>query len=261
MTRGQGKMPVALAKKILDEVGQIAPDTKLWLTFYGEPTLIADRVAYLAQYAAKRGCRDIRLNTNASRLSPDAAEVLLDCGITDIILSLDAVTPAVYDLVRHPAFFDKVTQNSLFLIRRAKEIGSNVRIHAQFVNGPKNAHELSAFSQRWLDEGVAVKIKDYIHWTVPVDDPQPQWRIACPWAFTTFVALWDGRVACCGADFDARHCHGNLYQNNITELWNGPMRVFRELHLRHQFKALPDICSSCGDWNVTISEVRCAPPS
>src|SRR5690242_9076609 len=52
MTRAKGKMPVDLAKKVLGEVASISPDTKVWLSFYGEPTLITSRVAYLAQYGA-----------------------------------------------------------------------------------------------------------------------------------------------------------------------------------------------------------------
>lgn len=259
MTRPKGKMPIELAKKILSEVASTAPETKVWLSFYGEPTLITSRVAYLAQYGAKLGCRDIRLNTNASHLNSDGVEMLLDCGITDIFVSLDAVTGPTYDAVRHPGYLDRVTANTLRLVRRARQINSPVRIHAQFVDGPANKHEREPFIERWLAEGVLVKIKDFIQWTKPVDDPAPSWRIACPWAFNTFVVLADGGVACCSADYDAKHVFGNMRDSSIASLWNNEMRIFREQHLQHNFGELPEICHTCGDWNVTVSEVRRAP--
>ena len=256
MTRPKGKMPFALAKRLLDEISVEAPMTKVWLVFYGEPLLAAERIALLSTYARSRGIKNLHLNTNASLLDEDKAEIILNSGISQVVVSVDGFSDATYDSMRQPGFRSRVYYNLQRFLDMSHGRSDAPEIIAQIVRCEKTESEIDIFTDYWKARGATVKIKEHISWTAP---SEKEWdsknRIACPWIFTTLPVLWTGKTALCGADYDGAGSVGNI-ADGIKGLWNGAHRIVRDIHLQHRFEDLPAICKKCTDWNILGSDIK-----
>ena len=65
----------------------------------GEPLLRSDLETLIRQISDVEGIQDIAITTNASLLSRERAQSLLDAGIKRINISLDAITPEIYQQI------------------------------------------------------------------------------------------------------------------------------------------------------------------
>ena len=64
------------------------------------------------------------------------------------------------------------------------------------------------------------------------------------------MVLQDGTVTMCGADWDARAPLGNVRNQRLSEIWNGPeLARRRQAHLDARFADAP-ICGTCHDWRL-----------
>ena len=68
LTRPKGSINILLYKKIIDEIAEINPYTRIWLDFYGEPLLQKYKLYYMIDYAKKKGLMNIEINTNGTLL-------------------------------------------------------------------------------------------------------------------------------------------------------------------------------------------------
>lgn len=121
MTRKKGIMDIRLYKKIIDEVAEVNPDTRIYLDFYGEPLIVKYKLYYMIDYAIKRNVKNIATNTNASLLDEEMAEMLLDSGISFISLDCDGYSKEVYEKVRRGGNRDKFFKNVEYLLERLNE--------------------------------------------------------------------------------------------------------------------------------------------
>ena len=64
----------------------------------------------------------------------------------------------------------------------------------------------------------------------------------------TMSIIDTGKVVTCAVDLDARFVAGDVNKNSIKEIWNGPLKELRGLHLSKRFSELPGHCKSCKDW-------------
>jgi len=127
------------------------------------------------------------------------------------------------------------------------------RVEVQFSMMTANEHEAAAFRDYWLARGADVKIREKMTWagTVEADNLYASLpRIACPWALRTCAIQWTGDIVACAVDFDAAFVAGNVREQSIHEIWNGPHRELQQRHLAHRFAELPAPCRECLDWQV-----------
>ena len=54
----------------------------------------------------------------------------------------------------------------------------------------------------------------------------------------------------CAIDSEGKYVAGNVEMQTIKEVWNGPLKWVRELHIRRRFSELPEVCRKCPDWQV-----------
>lgn len=254
MTRPKGHMPMALYKRIVDEIAERAPETEVWPTFYGEAFVLEYRLFYMLQYAKQRGLTNLVLNTNGTRFSSETAQWVIESGLDLVMFSLDGFSAPVFEAIRVGASRDEVYANVEGLLELKAKLGAmKPRVEVQFSMMDANAHEADAFKAHWLARGADVKIREKLTWTGTVeasnlDASLP--RIACPWALRTCAIQWTGDVVACAVDYDARFVAGNVNTESIHAVWNGGHRRLQQLHLEHAFDALPAPCHDCLDWQV-----------
>ena len=258
MRRPKGVMPLPLWKKCADEIAAVAPATQVWFSFCGEPLLEPERLLEYIAYGRACGLRDICVNTNGMLLVPDVAARLLDSGVAQIVIGLDAFSAAAYERIRIGGVRDVVYANVEHLVelRRARASGPEVLV--QFIVMDENRHELEAFQAHWVARGATVKARHMLSWGGTFGTPlrgTREDRIACPWAVTMMHVFWDGRVPRCPGDTEGEEGAGNAWHESLSTLWQR-LGSYRAMHLDHRFAELPKRCQDCTDWMVGIAERR-----
>ncbi|MBI1947864.1 MAG: radical SAM protein [Deltaproteobacteria bacterium] len=256
MQRPQRHMDRALWEKIVTEVGRESPACELWPTFYGEATILKDELWDRLDFAARAGCTNLVLNSNGTLLDRfGTIDKVLASPLRRFILSLDGLSPEVFEKIRAGARWDRVYPAVEELLRKRRERGSVYPvIIAQFSVMAQNAHEAEAFRDRWKALGAEVKIRPMLEWgaagTVRTDTIQHghPTRIACPWANNTMAIHQDGRVVACAVDYDANVTVGSVADMSLKDAWRRLGELLRRPHREHRWKDLPELCRGCGDW-------------
>ena len=115
-----GYMKWDLYKKIIDEAKGFVYDINL---FMGGESLFHKRLPEMIAYAKANGIRT-RLSTNATVLTKDKREALLDAGLDFIIFSFDGYEKEVYEKIRVNANFEKTLGNIREFLEEKKRRGS-----------------------------------------------------------------------------------------------------------------------------------------
>src|SRR3989304_3706257 len=117
-----GYMEWALYKKIIDEARGVVYDINL---FMGGESLFHKRLLEMIAYAKANGIRT-RLSTNATVLTKDKREALLDAGLDFIIFSFDGYEKEIYEQIRVNANFEKTLRNIREFLEEKKRRGGRL---------------------------------------------------------------------------------------------------------------------------------------
>ncbi len=244
-----GLMKRELAIKIIDEIADEAPDTRLWLCYFGEPLTGRDLFWRIA-YAKKRGIHKTIINSNGNLIIPDNADKLIDAGLDEIYIGIDAATQETYSKIRVRGNHEKLVKNILYLV---KKTNGRMKVTVQYGVYDENEHELEMFKEFWKDKGVEIFIRPKLTWIntlseKPIGEEHNGERYPCPWIFDSFPIFFDGSVPYCICDWYNRATVGNINNSNIKDLWQNAMHEIRETHLMAQWNKLPEFCQDCPDW-------------
>jgi MoaA/NifB/PqqE/SkfB family radical SAM enzyme len=115
----EADMPWALFTALIDQYPHIA---RVVLHGIGEPMLVKD----LAQRVAYLKARNIYVlfNTNGTLLTEANGRALINAGLDELRVSLDAADSAVYQMVRGKDFFAKIVANVKRFTRLQRESGT-----------------------------------------------------------------------------------------------------------------------------------------
>lgn len=255
LTRAKGVMDIILYKKIIDEIVEENPHTRLWLDFYGEPLLQKFRLFYMIDYARKRGMTNIALNTNAMLLNQEMTEMLLDSGIEFISFDCDGMSKEVYEKIRVGGDRDQVYRNIKFFLKRKKERKLKRPIaEVKIMEMEQNRHELQTVVDYWRAQGAWTCVRRLITWGGKVDIGRSNEhcanRIACGNAVGIMPITWDGKIPLCVMDVDARYAVGDVKKESIKEIWSRRNEFLVRKHMEHRWDELPGLCIDCRDWMV-----------
>ncbi len=102
----EADMPWDLFTSLIDQYPNIA---RVVLHGIGEPMLVKD-IAQRVKYLKDRGVY-VLFNTNGTLLNEVNGKALIDAGLDELRVSLDAAESDVYQMVRGKDFFDKIVEN------------------------------------------------------------------------------------------------------------------------------------------------------
>lgn len=258
LERPRGEMDFAVFRRIVDEIARTSPATRLWLALMGEALLLGEKLIRFIRYAKGRGLEHVHLNTNACLMDRAMADRLIESGVDEIIVGLDAHTAPTYAAIRVGGDFDRTVANVEYLLERIR--AGRLRRPAvvmQFIVMDRNAHEVEPFRARWLARGATVKIRPRLGWGAGVAADNLRRRglardFPCPWLNRTVSIHWSGRFAQCDGDYEGRYSPGDIRTQTIQEVWDGPLAERRRRHLRGDFSH--PLCQQCYDWAAGRSE-------
>lgn len=257
LKRKRGFMDAKLFRKIIDEIAEKSPNTRVWMDFYGEPLLARYKLYFMIDYAKKKGLTSINMNTNGTLMDEEMGEMLLDSGIDFISIDIDGYSKEVYESIRRGANRDQVYNNVLNLVKRKKERGlKKPYIEIKIIEMEENKHEVQKVLDFWKDKEVGIGVRVLNNWGGNLESVKhniDQNRIACGNAIGQMGITWDGKVTVCGQDCEADLAYGDLNVSSISDLWQKKQN-FVDLHLQHKFDELPEMCQKCTSWALVGSE-------
>ena len=260
--RKRGNMNVLLYKKIIDEIAEENPYTRIWLDYYGEPLLQKFKLYYFIDYAKKKGIKNICINTNGTLLDEEMAEMLLDSGIDFISIDCDGFSAEVYEKIRVNAKRDVVYKNIEYLLERKKfyqnKKGIDVPIiEVKVMEMQENKHEIQKIMDYWRMKGAWTTKRRLISWGGVLKDLEPDAdinRVACANGIGILAITWDGLVTNCVMDVDAEYTCGDVNVQSIKEIWQKRNEDLVRKHFEHDWDNLPEICKNCNDWKIAGEE-------
>jgi pyruvate-formate lyase-activating enzyme len=241
-----GQMEEWLAEKIVNEVASVNPKTRMWFCYFGEPT-ISKQLWKRIRYAKDNGVETTIINSNGNLLKPAMADQLIESGLDEIYIGLDAASSETYAQVRIRGHYDTVVENIEYLLHHKPD---RLKVTVQFGVYEENEHELEGFKKFWADKGVGIFIRPKLTWIGSLSEHYhtQEGRYPCPWIFDSLPIYFNGLVPYCICDWDNRLPSGDIKHQTIAEVWQGAYRNWQNMQLAGRFEELPEFCRACRDW-------------
>jgi len=259
MTRKPGYYDYDAYTQIVDQIEHLRLHSKIQFTGVGEP-LLHPRIFDMIRYASDRGFFTL-MNTNATILTREKADQLVDSGLDYLHISLDGLTPDTYEKIRVGASFKRVLHNifHLFEARHGKK-GYHLAVILGIVHQKMNTKEVEQFvdyfSQYPFHHVVAGELFNHMgaieEANLKYADKKEMDLDLYPVCNTPWDLLsinCDGKVVGCNYDFDNRYVVGDTRKDPLLDIWNGKgMQHFRHCVLERTYNALEEkgsLCSEC----------------
>lgn len=232
----------------------------LQLYTWGEPLLNKDLIPIIEH--AKRKNVYVMLSTNATLMTPEYNDRLLESGIDYVTVAVDGGSDESYRKYRIGGNYDRVLANIKDLLDKKKARGlQQPFVEWQYIVFRHNEHEVKATEKMAYQIGINkfTPLPAYVEeqsWLPESEEfrqtklynPERLWNCDRPWSHLNVRA--DGGVASCCYEFFKADDFGDLNESNFKEVWNNAK--FQESRkLIHQFnkgKPLDDsklICYDC----------------
>ena len=243
----EGDMPLALFKRICDEMSDYVYKISLYIT--GEPLLNAQIYDMIAYATSKR--IGTVISTNFHAFNEEKAEKMLEAGLSHLIVCLDGVTQETYGKYRIGGNVERVLKNLDILTRKKKERGCKLPfLEIQAIRHHENEEELPKIREVAKRLGVD-------RFTVREDfrnyEPAKKDR-TCFWLWLTALITEKGVVIpCCAAAWweTKKKDFGNMNVTSFREAWNSERYVeartiFRTKERTPKFENREKpLCSGC----------------
>lgn len=247
-----GMMSMETYYYIMEEIGgHLACNGKLIpskvgavkLNWRGEPTLHPD-LADMVGIAKACLIPEVSINTNGTKLTPILSKKLIEARIDRIIISIDSITPELYEAQRVGAKLETVLKNlkSLIKLRDALSVNGRPYIRIQKVDLPECHLENDDYMSFFLNMGVdAVAINTFKQKDETLVDWEPN---PCAQPFQRMGATWDGYYyPCCQGQLFPRI--GNVKDMSVETAWLSPtMNNLRRMHGTGKQAEIP-ACRKC----------------
>lgn len=252
--KNAGSMKPELFKQIVDEVVAEGGHA-IKLNWRGEP-LINSHAPELIKYAKDKGVSEVLMNTNATLLSPELADQIIESGLDMIIFSIDSLDKDTYESIRRGGDFVTTLSNIFNFIqarnRHKKRTGSpKPLIKIQMVLMDENRHEKELFEHLFSPIVDIISTQDYTNRGEKddrlSDDNRTLGRRPCPQIWQRLIVTWDGATGMCCRDWDLYHPLGKIAypEATIKNIWNGSqLNKIRSTHKSEELNKL-DACKSC----------------
>ncbi len=241
-----GTMKLELFKKIIDQANDLGVGA-ITIASRGEPTLHKDLGEMLKYTKNKENIFEIKLNTNATKLTEELCYQIFESEVNQVIVSADHYEKKTFEELRKNSNFETIVQNvnMLFEIRKKfKNPLTEIRISG--VDFYKSTDK-QVFYDFWIKMSDQVTIGDaHERWDTYNNEIHPEINDPCQNLWDRMYVWFDGKVNPCDADYKSYLSYGNVNEFSIKELWNNKIiKNTRDMHLTKQ-RCDIDPCNKCG---------------
>ena len=254
MTKEARKMPVEMAKKLIDEIEMLEKIPTIQPHIVTEPFANKD-LKEIILYCDGKGI-SFSIITNGILLDEDWLEFLIKYlnRSSTISFSLDAVTQETYEKVRGNYSLEDLENKILYLIEHRGKKGPRVSVN--FVYEEDNYAEKDLFLNKWkykvdaVHIGVALDSERRIPNAYRKSDNIKK-REICPFLEEVMTIDSGGEIRLCPIDSFGETNLGNVFEEGIIPVWNGDKR--KQYMDKHQHMTLQkkDFCFAC-EWGYSL---------
>ena len=270
LNRPKGMMSLENYKKIIDQVKGYTD--KLVLFNYGEP-FMHPKIIEMIKYA-KQASIFVKTSTNGEFFKNEQfCTDLINSGLDYLIICLDGADSETLKKFRVNTDFERIIKSFHTIIKLKKELHSlTPLVELQYILMKHNEHQREKMKQIAADLGVDV----YAEKTAGIDINDPNFQKMavellptepslaryeklpdgtfklkgeisnyCPQVLSSIVINCDGNVVPCCYDLYSNHIMGNVFQQQIKDIWHGKKyQEFRQQIFRQRKNiAMCNICS------------------
>jgi len=225
------------------------------------------KIEYLKQFPS---IHKVELLTNAFFLNEKISSMLIDNGV-DVEISLDELEKTTFEEIKKMSY-DVVRTNILRFLElndaAQNPVRVNFRVKSSLSRKETMAHELFAkiTAHQCTVEVTPIEEDNISNWAGEFDKDSfyeehmhrsditktynyKQFNLSnkapCNQLWKWLVVNWDGRVVLCCVDMFATEVMGDLQENTIEEIWNGPVLTeLREKMVQRKRFEIPT-CKNC----------------
>lgn len=256
--RPVGTMSMDLFTSIIDDVVKCAKTIK-WLTLHndGEP-LLHPGISRMVTYAKKsKAVEYVHFNTNGQLLDEENAVSLIEAGLDDLTVSIDAFSKETFRTVKRAGNFDRVVANIIQLMQLKRKFGkANPWVRAKIIDMPLTQKELNAFVEFWQSKVDEVQIQP-VHnaaGAMNISDRETRsQRYPCSLLWYSLTVNWDGTVTTCCVDLTGENIIGDLNKTSLQNIFiNKKINAYRKKMLNGLEQDLTP-CNLCDVWKNGIN--------
>jgi MoaA/NifB/PqqE/SkfB family radical SAM enzyme len=237
---------------VLDQISEVAEVVQLY--WMGEPLLNTDIFEMIRLYKDKTHAK-IMLSTNGSLLTGHNIDLLVQSGLDEIVVSVDACdSQEVYEAIRTGGSIEKLNENISLLLRRKKDMN----VVLQFIDLYINRSERDRFLTKWENKNCTVSISCLYSWINQIpslnlasDNLSPvakKKRVPCADLWNKMAIHWNGIVSACCFDWHSELPLGDCNVIPLDTIWNGEeINRLRCLHSDDRYFEI-SICNNCDSW-------------
>ena len=163
---------------------------------------------------------NLKINTNATLLDEKMAHAILESGVKTLVFSADAASKKLYDKLRVNGDLNKILKNIKkfqdFKLKKYPDSKIITRVSGVKVNTDQNLDEMEKFWGSLVDQ---VAFVDYVPWENVYISESSKVNTPCSDLWRRMFVWWDGKVNPCDVDYKSELSVGNIFNNNISELW------------------------------------------
>ncbi|MFQ5786463.1 MAG: radical SAM/SPASM domain-containing protein [Thermodesulfobacteriota bacterium] len=255
MKSPRGFILMSLFKKIIDEMSM--HNNNALVPFFRGESLLHPEFIGMMKYVKAKKISPVQLTTNATLMTENIAQTLIDIELDFISFSIDSIDPHEYSKIRKGADLQKVLRNIENFCKIRREKGHDKpEIQVSVVKTENTADGLDDFIEFWQDRVDRVRVYEEhsrngsygsirrdCEAAAPTEERKP-----CLKPFSDLVIYWNGSVALCNHDWDRTDAIGNVNASSIEEIWhNRKYKIIREAHI-HDRDLLEELCKKCDHW-------------
>lgn len=192
----------------------------------------------------------IILNDNMMLFDREKVDFVFDQGVVNqIICSVDGIDKETFEYMRPKADFDKVLENTEYLLRKSKE--SKTKITVQINNGRDNkcrGRELDSRLKEIFNQAGIVTRWEPLDWNESFHGEQPQYipnPFFCSFVFESVSLSAFGAITKCCMDLKETTRYGDFAKNSLESIWfSEDRRAFLRLMHEGKRRLIPG-CGTC----------------
>lgn len=247
-------MPLETYKKTIDQLAEFPRKVKvISLTGHGEP-LVNKNLPEMVRYAKEKNVTEkIEFISNASLLTHESSEQLVEAGLDCIRISIQGLTSEkYYEVCNYKLDFDKFIDEIAYLYKVKKQCQIYVKIMDVSLDEGEEEDFYKTF-ENICDRMFIEKCKPVysgVESTQDIDISVDRYgrkhkpRLVCPFPFFMLGILPTGDVEPCEAIYKPEIL-GNVNNDTLLNMWNGEkMKEFRLMQLNKNRFDNP-MCASC----------------
>jgi radical SAM protein with 4Fe4S-binding SPASM domain len=241
-----GSMKLDLFKNIIDQANELGVGA-ITIASRGEPTLHKDLGEMLKYAKSKENIFEIKLNTNATKLTEGLCNQIFESEVNQVVISADHYEKKTFEELRKNSNFETIVKNVKLLFETRKKFKNPLtEIRVSGIDFYKSTNK-NIFRDFWIKISDEVTIGDALErWDTYNNKPHPEINDPCENLWDRMYIWFDGKVNPCDADYKSYLSYGNVNEFSIKKLWNSKIiKNIRNKHITNQRSEI-DPCNKCG---------------